>query len=97
MATEAPADRTRAHVRITGRVQGVGFRFFATSHASRHAVTGWVRNRPDGSVEIEAEGSRGNVDAFLAEIRRGPRFGNVDGCDIDWIDPRGESTFEVTG
>ncbi len=91
------ADRSRAHVRVTGRVQGVGFRFFATHQASRFNVTGWIRNKGDGSVELEAEASRDRVEEFLAEIGRGPRFGNVDDIEIDWIAPRGDSTFEVIG
>jgi acylphosphatase len=91
------ADRTRAHVRVTGRVQGVGFRFFTSHQANRFNVTGWVRNKGDGSVEIEAEASRDSVEAFLTEIQRGPRFGNVDDIEIEWITPRGEPTFEVIG
>jgi len=91
------AQNSRARIRITGRVQGVGFRFFAAKHASRHRIAGWVRNRPDGSVEVEAEAPRDRVDAFIEELRHGPSFAHVDYVDVDWLEPRGSSSFEVIG
>ncbi|HDS74286.1 MAG TPA: acylphosphatase [Firmicutes bacterium] len=87
----------RAQIRIIGRVQGVGFRFFTVKHASRYTVTGWVRNRPDGSVEVEAEGPRDRVEAFIEELRHGPSFAHIDDVDVEWVDPRGTSSFEVIG
>lgn len=59
-------------VRISGRVQGVGFRLFVQRQALAHGVTGWVRNRPDGSVEALFEGSREALDALLGQVHRGP-------------------------
>jgi len=89
------ADTSRAHARVTGVVQGVGFRWFTLRLAQRYGLTGWVRNRPDGSVELEAEGERGMVEAFLAEVRVGPRFGNVSSLSVEWIPLRHDSSFEV--
>lgn len=89
--------RSRAHIRVTGRVQGVGFRFFTRNQASLHGISGWVRNRPDGSVEIEAEAARERVEAFISEIRNGSRFAAVDAVDVDWIPVKGASSFEVIG
>jgi acylphosphatase len=64
-------------LRISGRVQGVGFRDAMRSEALRHGVRGWVRNRRDGSVEAVVQGNRGAVDAMLAWSRRGPPAARV--------------------
>lgn len=64
------AELQRLHVRYRGVVQGVGFRATCRSLARGFAVSGFVRNLPDGSVELEAQGDRAEVDAFLAAIRR---------------------------
>jgi acylphosphatase len=57
---------------LTGRVQGVGFRFFAESAARQEGLRGWVRNQPDGSVEVFAEGDDESLARFEGKIRRGP-------------------------
>jgi len=57
---------------VLGRVQGVGFRWFVRQQARRWGVRGWVRNRPDGSVEIAAAGSPEALDGLLAAVHRGP-------------------------
>lgn len=59
----------RRRVAFTGRVQGVGFRVTCRSIARGFAVTGWVRNEPDGSVAMEAQGEADEVDRFLEAIR----------------------------
>ena len=64
--------RVRLYARVTGRVQGVGFRWFCQRAACSRALGGWVRNRPDGSVEAEVEGPAGGVRAFLADLSHGP-------------------------
>lgn len=66
--TGPPAPHVRVRVCFVGRVQGVGFRATATSIAARHPVTGWVRNEPDGSVVLEAQGSEPATDALLQQI-----------------------------
>jgi acylphosphatase len=60
----------RVRASFQGRVQGVGFRATARDIASRHPVAGWVRNEPDGSVTLEAQGDPAAVDAFLADLSR---------------------------
>jgi acylphosphatase len=63
---------------ISGRVQGVGFRYFALRAAEQCGVAGTARNLPDGTVEVIAQGAEANVDTFRAQLGRGPSFGRVD-------------------
>jgi len=67
---------------IGGRVQGVGFRYFAEDAARREGLSGWVRNLPDGRVEAAAEGDVESVDRFEHSIRHGPRGARVDTFDV---------------
>lgn len=60
------------HLHITGRVQGVGFRFYTQKKARELGITGWVRNRRDGSVEAVVQGDPGAVETMIAWARRGP-------------------------
>lgn len=82
---------------VSGRVQGVGFRFFARRAAEAEGVTGWARNLSDGRVETFVEGEEGAVDRYLAKIRRGPVGGRVDGVEIEEATPEGISSFRITG
>ena len=66
------------HVRVVGVVQGVGFRWFVRERARRLGLTGWVRNLPDGSVEVAASGDQGQIDLLRAELLRGPNGARVD-------------------
>ena len=74
----------RAHIIVSGRVQGVGFRAFVQFQATQSGLDGWVRNCPDGSVETEVEGDRGAIDVFLEQIRKGPTLSRVDSVQVDW-------------
>ena len=81
---------------ISGRVQGVGFRYFAIRVARRAGVVGTVRNLSDGTVEAIAEGSETAISEFRAEIERGPSYGNVSRIDETEIKITGQySGFEV--
>ncbi len=91
------AERTRAHIIVKGTVQGVGFRWFTRNAASACGIAGWVRNKADGSVEIEAEADRDAVEAFIEKVKQGPTFARVESASVDWITPTHSSTFEVTG
>ena len=77
---------------ITGRVQGVGFRYFAEAAAARAGVHGWVRNRPDGSVEAFVEGEQGAVDAVEAALRRGPSSSRIDDVRVSEETPTHRAT-----
>jgi acylphosphatase len=81
-------DLVRARIRVRGVVQGVGFRYFVKNSASSLGLSGQVRNRSDGSVEVIAEGERGPVEILIKELRAGPRYASVDGLDIEWEEPR---------
>lgn len=86
----------RLHATVRGRVQGVGFRASAATEARRLGLTGWVRNKLDGDVEVMAEGADGDADAFLAWLRKGPSLAHVTGVDPEWLAPTGDGvTFEV--
>ncbi len=80
---------------VRGTVQGVGFRFFAERSARALGVHGWVRNRPDGSVESVAEGDQAAVEEYLKRLARGPVGARVDGVDVEPVSPEGSLAFEV--
>ena len=67
-----------AEIRVTGRVQGVGFRYFTMNAAMPLQLKGWVKNMPDGSVLIRAAGSEAAMTSFREAVRQGPSFGRVD-------------------
>ena len=68
---------------VSGRVQGVGFRFFARDAAAREGIQGFVRNLPDGAVEIEAHGDYDALIRFERAIRRGPTGARIDDVVVD--------------
>jgi acylphosphatase len=74
---------------ISGRVQHVGFRWFALEAASREGVTGWVANLPDGRVEVLVEGDAEAVERFERAVRRGPASARVDEVETDILAPTG--------
>lgn len=71
------------HVRVTGVVQGVGFRWFVREKARRLGLAGWVRNLPDGSVEVAASGEQGQIDLLVGELQKGPPGAVVDRVHTD--------------
>ena len=80
---------------IGGRVQGVGFRFFTEAAALRDGISGSVQNRPDGCVEIAAEGEAEAVERFERHIRHGPPTARVDRFEIDDEVPSGRTGFSI--
>ncbi len=75
---------------MQGRVQGVSFRWTCKQEADRLAVVGWVRNRPDGTVEVVAEGDEAAVDELIAWCRRGPRHALVSDVRVS-VEPPGDA------
>ena len=89
-------DLSCLHAVVHGRVQGVGFRFFVLDSVANLRLTGWVRNRRDGAVEVLAEGSRVDLEILLACLREGPRVSRVERVETDWPEPTGRFTrFEI--
>lgn len=82
---------------VGGRVQGVGFRWSTWETASRLGLSGWVRNRPDGSVEGWAEGDPAAVEALVAWLHRGPMGAGVRTVEVDEAVPAGLEAFEIAG
>ena len=68
----------RVRLVVSGRVQGVGFRWFVRETARQHRLAGWVRNRPDGSVELETSGEEGGIRELIVALRRGPPGARVE-------------------
>ena len=88
--------REAVRVLIEGRVQGVGFRYFAQDAAMQLRLTGWVRNLPNGAVEAYAEGRRSDLETWVAHIRQGPPLSRVEAVDASWQIPQGTApTFTV--
>jgi acylphosphatase len=85
----------RRRVIVHGRVQGVGFRYSVARAAQSRGVTGWVSNRPNGSVEAVFEGEPEAVDSLVRFCREGPRGAVVDQVDVADEEPEGLSRFAV--
>lgn len=70
-------------IRISGRVQGVNFRYFTQQHAIKLGLQGYVKNLPDGSVEIAAEGDKATLDRFVTILWKGPPAARVDAVNVE--------------
>ncbi len=86
-------DDARVHLLVSGLVQGVGYRYFAMKKASVYHISGFARNLVDGNVEVVAEGDRGLIEQFIADLRLGPMAAHVSDVRIEWEKP----TYEFKG
>ena len=89
-----------ASVVVSGRVQGVGFRFFVVDVAKELGITGWVRNLNDGRVEVEAHGVKDTIEVMISRLYQGPPGASVSDVDVAWLSgqvkadsPRGFQIF----
>jgi acylphosphatase len=88
--------KTRAHLFISGNVQGVFFRSYTRQEANKKNVKGWVRNLPDGRVEVVLEGEEEAVRKIIELCRKGPSYARVKGIKIKWEDYKGEfKSFKI--
>jgi acylphosphatase len=95
LTDQASGGRMRRAYRLTGRVQGVGFRAFVRREARSLGVDGWVKNAADGSVEAEATAERETLEAFEERLRKGPPAGRV--SDLEVRDPGETGEAEPAG
>jgi len=82
--------KVRAHVIVSGRVQGVYFRGNTRNEAKKYGVNGWVRNLPDGRVEAVFEGEKEDVDKAIEFVEHGPSYAKVTDLELEWQDYTGE-------
>ncbi|RMF91056.1 MAG: acylphosphatase [Methanobacteriota archaeon] len=80
----------RAHVYVSGRVQGVFYRAYTRDAARERGLSGWVRNLPDGRVEAVVEGEKEDVERLISLMKIGPPYARVEGIKIDFEEPTGE-------
>ena len=80
------AVRTGIRIRVEGRVQGVGFRFFTQRKAEAYDLKGNVRNMPDGTVEVVAVGPVSILEGFIEDLREGPSGSRVRECRVEWFE-----------
>ncbi len=80
---------------ISGRVQGVGFRYFVEYQARRIGVTGWARNLDDGCVEVHANGTKPQLDEFEGRLRQGPPHADVRGFEVTEAPVSNSSGFHI--
>lgn len=92
----AGQDFKQAHIIVSGRVQGVLFRSNAKKQADNFGLTGWVKNLPDGRVEILAQGGKDNLDKLISWSYQGPFFAKVEKVEVRWENPKEFfDTFEI--
>ncbi|MBN1902800.1 acylphosphatase [Candidatus Sumerlaeota bacterium] len=87
---------SRLKARVSGIVQGVGFRFFVIRHAENLDLKGWVRNTNDGDVELEAEGDPENLKTLVEELHKGPSMSRVTDVNVEWFtEDKGYESFSL--
>lgn len=86
--------KIRKHIYVSGRVQGVGFRYRTLSYAQVLGLTGWVKNLEDGRVEMELQGTEEEMNRLFHQLRQ-DRFIRIDDCQVDYIPVLEENGFRV--
>ena len=96
-STERSITQARRFV-VRGRVQGVGFRWFVEWEAHMLGIAGWVRNNPDGTVEVLAQGTRDQLVGLHSRLREGPRAARIDDVEVSNAEPvSGLTSFQIRG
>lgn len=94
----ANGETIRAHIVISGMVQGVGYRYFTVRNAMKLGLTGWVRNLMNGDVELEAQGDRGDMAMLISQLKLGPQWSRVERVKVSEVPVlEGETDFRVRG
>ncbi|KAA3634230.1 MAG: acylphosphatase [Calditrichaeota bacterium] len=85
-----------AEIKCIGNVQGVGYRYFCLQKAKQHNLTGWVKNCPDGTVDLAIEGEKQTIEEFITLLKEGPRAAEVTDVLIHWGEKLHKfSNFEI--
>lgn len=95
MGDNSSMTTTALHALVSGRVQGVGFRWMVMQQARSLGVTGWVQNLSDGRVELCCEGDDDAVDQLIDWVKEGPQYARVDHLNVNQVSPQGFTRFEV--
>ena len=96
--TRSPDDPMARRFLVRGRVQGVGFRWFVEREAHILKIAGWVRNNPDSTVEVFAQGTRDQLAGLHQRLREGPRAARIDEVEVTDVDPTpGLTAFQIRG
>lgn len=88
-------ERVRAHVLVTGMVQGVFFRHETAQRARTRGLGGWVSNLPDGRLEAVFEGLKESVDSLVRWCHDGPRHARVESVEVSWEEPQDDRGFSI--
>ena len=80
-----PEDTLTVNMKITGKVQGVGFRYFVLRQAQELGITGRVSNKSNGDVEAFAQGEKADLEQFIAKVKEGPSFSRVEDVSLNWL------------
>ena len=88
-------EKLHYRIKISGQVQGVGFRWNAAHQAKKFGINGFARNAPDGSLYIEAEGSEDQLGKFVEWCKRGPRSAMVESLNFDSLPPANYRDFRI--
>ena len=80
-----PEDNLTVNMKITGKVQGVGFRYYVLRQAQELGIRGWVSNKPNGDVEALAQGEKTDLERFIFKIKEGPSFSRVEDASLNWV------------
>ena len=78
-------DTLTVNMKITGKVQGVGFRYFVLQQAQELGIKGWVSNKPNGDVEALAQGEKADLEQLIAKVKQGPAFSRVEDVSLNWM------------
>ena len=92
LMSSPPEDTLTVNIKITGKVQGVGFRYFVLRQAQELDINGWVSNKSNGDVEALTQGEKADLEQFIAKVKEGPSFSRVEDVSLNWVN-KGEQYF----
>ncbi|MEA1881563.1 MAG: acylphosphatase [Candidatus Marinimicrobia bacterium] len=79
--------KSAVHLIVSGKVQGVGFRWYVVRSGRSLALIGYAKNLPDGNVEVQVEGNKVDIERFIKKLKQGPALSSVENVEMKWISP----------